>query len=176
MGRSEFVEGSDEGDSAGVLNGLLQALNRALEIRIRKEQGLMLHPPHRLKGGRVASEPGDYVPVDVGELVAEEFIIDLLRIEDLSQSLCHEIDLFHQLNPLRGSQMKQFCRVAFEQDDGPSWEELIVVQIGLGKAQIGDEMVCLRPTPLTGLAGRVVHGWLALRHSSSVTTPFLINN
>lgn len=66
----------------------------------------MLHPPHRLKGGRVASESWDYMPVDVGKLVAEEFIIHLLRIEDLSQSLCHEIDLFHQLNPLCGSQMK----------------------------------------------------------------------
>jgi|GWRWMinimDraft_5_1066013.scaffolds.fasta_scaffold251187_2 hypothetical protein len=41
-------------DSAGVLNGLLQALDSALEIEPRIEQGLMLHPPHWFEGGWVA--------------------------------------------------------------------------------------------------------------------------
>jgi hypothetical protein len=33
VGRVRFIEGAAIRDSAGVLNGLLQALNRALEIR-----------------------------------------------------------------------------------------------------------------------------------------------
>jgi hypothetical protein len=37
-------------------------------------------------------------------------------------------------------------------------------------------MVFLGPVVLAGVARRIRHGWLALRHSSSVTTPFLINN
>ena len=96
MGLSEFVEGRDEGDSAGDLNGLPQALNRALEIRTRKEQGLMLYPPHWLKRGRVASESGDYVPVDVGELVAEKFVIDLLGLIDLGEDFGDATDFLHQ--------------------------------------------------------------------------------
>jgi len=72
--------------------------------------------------------------------------------------------------------MKQLRRVAFEGDDGPAGEELILVQIGLGEAEIGNEMVYFRPAALAGLARGIRHGWLALRHSSSVTTPFLINN
>jgi hypothetical protein len=37
-------------------------------------------------------------------------------------------------------------------------------------------MVGTRPGTRAGLTGRVCHGWFAFRHSSSVTTPFLINN
>jgi hypothetical protein len=37
-------------------------------------------------------------------------------------------------------------------------------------------MVFFRPAALADFASRIRHGWLALRHSSSVTTPFLINN
>jgi len=116
------------------------------------------------------------MPVDVGKLVAEEFVIDLLGLVDLGQGLGDQAHFLHQLNPFRGSQMKQFDCMAFENDDGPAGKELILVQIDLGEAEVGDEMVFLRPDALAGLAGGVAHGWLALRHSSSVTTPFLINN
>jgi hypothetical protein len=37
-------------------------------------------------------------------------------------------------------------------------------------------MVFFWPAALAGLARWIRHGWLAFRHSSSVTTPFLINN
>jgi hypothetical protein len=37
-------------------------------------------------------------------------------------------------------------------------------------------MVFFRPAALAGLARWIRHGWLALCHSSSVTTPFLISN
>jgi hypothetical protein len=54
--------------------------------------------------------------------------------------------------------MKQLCRVAFEQDDGPAWEELIVVQVGLGEAEVGNEMVFFGPAALAGLASWIFHG------------------
>ena len=128
-------------DSAGVSNGLLQALNRVLEIWPRTEYGLMLHQPYRFKGGRVAGQPGNDMPVDMGELVAEKFVIDLLGFIDLSKSFGDEIYFLHQLNPFRGSQMKQLCRVAFEHDDDPTGKELIVVKIGFRQSEVGDEMV-----------------------------------
>ena len=54
--------------------------------------------------------------------------------------------------------MKQLCRVAFEDDDGPAGEELILVQIGLGEAEVGNEMVFFRPAALAGLARGIRHG------------------
>ena len=136
----------------------------------------MLHQPHWFEGGRIAGQSWNDMPVDVGELVAEEFVIDFLGRIDLGQGLGNAIDFFHQLNPFRGSQMKQFRRVAFEDDDGPAWEELILAQICPGEAEVSDEMVFFRPAALAGATRMLRHGLLALRHSSSVTTPFLINN
>ena len=136
----------------------------------------MLHPPHWFERGLVAGQSGNDMPVDMGELVTEEFVIDLFGFIDLGDNLGDQVHFFHQLNPFCGSEMKHLCRVAFEDDDGPAGEELIVVQIGLGEAEISDEMVFLRPAALAGATGTIRHGWLALRHSSSVTTPFLINN
>lgn len=92
------------------------------------------------------------MPVDVGKLVAEEFVIDLLGLIDLGQGLGDQAHFLHQLNPFRGSQMKQLCRVAFEDDDGPAGKELIVVQIDFGETEVGDEMVFLRPATLAGVA------------------------
>lgn len=136
----------------------------------------MLYPPHWFEGGRVAGQSGNDMPVDMGKLVAEEFVIDLLGHIDLGKGFGDQVHFLHQLNPFRGSQMKQLCGVAFEDDDGPAGEELILMQVGLGEAEISDEMVFFRPAALAGFAPWIRHGWLALRHSSSVTTPFLINN
>jgi hypothetical protein len=70
-------------DSAGMLKGLLQALDSALEIEPRIEQGLMLHPPHWFEGAWVAGQTRNHMPVDVWELVAKEFVVDLLGLIDL---------------------------------------------------------------------------------------------
>jgi len=118
----------------------------------------MLHPPYWFEGGRVAGQSGNDMPVDVGELVAEEFVVHLPGLEDLRDNLGDQVHFLHQLNPFRGSQMKQLCRVAFEDDDGPTGKELIVVEIGLGEAQIRDEMVFSRPAALAGLASWIFHG------------------
>ena len=45
----------------------------------------MLHPPYWFVGGRVIGESGNEMPVDVGELVAEEFVVDLPGLIDLGK-------------------------------------------------------------------------------------------
>ena len=114
--------------------------------------------PYWLKGGWVVGQSGDHMPVDVGELVAEEFVVDLPGPIDLSKSFGDEVYFFHQLNPFRGSQMKQLRRVAFEDDNGPAGKELIVVKIGFRQSEVGDEMVFFRPAVLAGLAVWIAHG------------------
>lgn len=91
----------------------------------------MLHSPHWLKGGRVVGQSWDDVPVDVRELVAEEFVVHFLGLEDLRDNLGDQVHFLHQLNPFRGRQVKQLCCMAFEYDDGPTGEELIVTEIGV---------------------------------------------
>jgi hypothetical protein len=98
------------------------------------------------------------MPVDVGELVAEEFVIDLLGLIDLGEDFGDTTDFLHKQNPFRGSQMKQLRRVAFEDNDGPAGEELIVMQIGPREAQISDEMIFSWPNALAGFACWIFHG------------------
>ena len=118
----------------------------------------MLHPPHRFEGGWVVGQSGNHMPVNVGELVAEEFVVDLPGLIGLGKSFGDEIYFFHQLNPFRGSQMKQLCRVALEDDNGPAGEELIVVKIGLRQPEVGDEMVLSWPVALAGATSIITHG------------------
>jgi hypothetical protein len=122
------------------------------------ESHVVRDAPHWFERCRVVRESWNDMPVDVGELVAEEFIVDLPGVENLRECFRKEIDLLHQLNPLRRSQMKQLCRVAFEQDDGPAWKELVVVQIGLGEAEVGNEMVFFGPAALASFASWIFHG------------------
>jgi len=118
----------------------------------------MLHPPHWFEGGRVGGQSGNDMPVDVGELIAEEFIIDLPDLIDLRDNLGDQVHFFHQLNPFRGSQMKHLGRVALEDNDGPAGEELILIEVGLGEAEVSDEMVFSRPAALAGRARWIRHG------------------
>jgi hypothetical protein len=105
------------------------------------------------------------MPVYVRELVTEKFVIDLLGLIDLGENFGNATDFLHQQDPLRGSQLKQLCRVTFEDDDGPAGEKLIVMQIDPRKAQIRDEMVFSRPAALAGFTGGIHRNRLALRHS-----------
>ena len=103
--------------------------------------------------------------MDMGELVAEEFIIDFLGLIDLAENFGDTADFLHQQNPLRGGQMKQLCRMAFEDEDGPAGEELIVMQIDLGEVEVGDEMGFGGPAALASLTGRIHHSLSTLCHS-----------
>ena len=105
------------------------------------------------------------MPVDVGELVAEEFVIDLLGPIDLGESLGDTADVLHQQNPFRGGQMKQLCRMAFEDDNDPTGEELIVMQIDFGEFEVGDEMGFWGPAALASFTGRIHHSQSTLCRS-----------
>ena len=101
----------------------------------------MRHSPHWLEGGWIAGKSGNDMPVDVRKLVAEEFVVDFSGSIDLGKGFGNEVHFLHQLNPFRGGQMKQFCRMAFEDNDGPAGKELIVMKIGARQFEVGDEMV-----------------------------------
>ena len=118
----------------------------------------MVHPPDRFQGIRVGRQAGDEMPVDMRQLIAQQFVIDFPGAKDLCERFGHERDLFHQLNALGRRQVKQFGGVAPEDDDRPAGKELVFVQVGLGQPQVGDEVVGARPGALTGFAGRLGHG------------------
>jgi hypothetical protein len=58
-------------------------LNACLKFYCNWLDRFMLHSPHWLEGSRVASQSGNHMPVYMGELVAKEFIVDLLGLVDL---------------------------------------------------------------------------------------------
>ena len=118
----------------------------------------MLYSPHWFEGGRVVGQSGNHMPVDMWELVAEEFVVDLPGLVDSGKSFGDEVHFLHQLNPFRGSQMKQLCRVAFEHNDDPAGKELVVVKIGVRQSEVGDEMVFSRPVALAGATSIITHG------------------
>ena len=90
----------------------------------------MLHSPHWLKGSWVVGQSGNHMPVDVGKLVAKEFIVDLPSLIDVCQGLGDDVHFLYQLNTFCGNKKKQLCRVAFEDDDGRTWSKLYVVEGG----------------------------------------------
>ncbi len=118
----------------------------------------MLHLPYWFERSRIAGEARDDVPVDMGELVAQEFVIDLLSLINLCNSLGDQIYLFHELKPLRRRQVKEFRGVAVEDDYRPAGKELIVMEKGFRQSEIRNEMIVSRPNGLAGLACRVAHG------------------
>ena len=63
----------------------------------------MLHPPHWFERGPLAGQSGNDMPVDMGELVTKEFVIDLFGLIDLGDIFGDQVDFFHQLNPFCGS-------------------------------------------------------------------------
>ncbi len=136
----------------------------------------MRHQPDWFERRGVRGEAGDNVPVDVRQLVAEEFVVDLLGSIDLRERLGDPVYVFHQLYPFHRRQVKELRCVTLENEDGPAGEKLIVVQIGFRESEIRDDMIGSGPGLCAGLAGMIGHGRLALRHSSSVNSPFLINN
>jgi len=136
----------------------------------------MWHPPDWFERSGIVRQARDEVPMDVRQLVAEEFVVDLLGPIGLRERLGDQGHFFHQLHPFCRRQMEEFCRVALKDDNGPAGEELVFMEIGFRETEIHDDMIGSGPGFCAGLAGRIGHGRLALRHSSSVNTPFLINS
>lgn len=68
---------------SGLVKGVLNMANSSLTLGLRMPDRLMQDPPNRIERRRISGQAWDDVPVDVRELVAEEFIVDLLGIIDL---------------------------------------------------------------------------------------------
>ena len=72
--------------------------------------------PNGLEWGRIAGEARDEMPVHMRNLIAEQAVIHLFRVKGFEEDLREPADLFHELNALGRSQMKEFGGVAFEDD------------------------------------------------------------
>jgi hypothetical protein len=107
----------------------------------------MLYSPYWLQWSRVGGQSGDDVPVDVGNLVTEEFIVDLRGLVSLRDNPGNEVDFFDQLHSLWRCQVKEFRRVALENNHRPAGEKLIVVKKDLRESQVNDEVIGSRPGP-----------------------------
>ena len=114
--------------------------------------------------------------MDMGELIAEQFVIDFDRLPFSNEEAGHSGDFFDQAAAVGAREVKEFSRVAFQHQYRPAGEELIIMQIGSREAAISDEMVRIGPGAHTGFARRAGHGWLRVRPSSGVIKPFLINS
>lgn len=162
--------------SAHGCNGFPNVLDFTLEFGVGAKDRLMRYPPDWFERGGIVCQAWDEMPMYMRQLIAEEFVVDLLGPIDLRKGLGDLVHFFHQLHPFLRRQVEELCRVALKDEDGPAGEELILMEVGLRTPEICDEMVGSRPGPCAGLARRIGHGRLALRHSSSVNRPFLINN
>lgn len=60
-----------------------QPIDCVLQHRSGEKDGGMWYAPHRFQGGRIIQQPWNHMPVDVRELISQEFIVNLLRMVDL---------------------------------------------------------------------------------------------
>jgi hypothetical protein len=118
----------------------------------------MLHSPYWFERRRVTGEARDNVPVNVGELVAQEFVVDLPGFIDLRDNFGDQIHFLHQLNPLCRSKLKELCGMTVKDYHCPAGEKLIVVEKGFRQSEIRNEMIVSWPGGLADLAGWVAHG------------------
>jgi hypothetical protein len=66
----------------------------------------MLYSPDWFQGGWIICPAWDYMPVNMREPIAKEFIIDLLGLVDFRQNFGDEGDLFDQLNTFGRCQLE----------------------------------------------------------------------
>jgi hypothetical protein len=112
----------------GVVYGLPKAPDGRLQLGIRTGLGLVPHPPHWLMRGWVACETRDDVPMKVGDLVAQELVVDLPGFIGQRDGFGDEAHFLDQLVSLRWSQVKQFRRMMLKDDHRPAGEKLVVVE------------------------------------------------
>lgn len=117
------------------------------------------------------------MPMDMRKLIPEEFVVHLLRVMNVGRDRGHSVDLLDQLKAFSRCELEQLSGMALEDHDGPPGEELVIVEVDLGRSEVCNKMILSRPSSLAGFTRGVRHGWwFALRHSSSVNTPFLIRS
>ncbi len=118
----------------------------------------MPYLPYRLQRGWIGGETWNDVPVNVGELVAEEFVVDLSCVVGLRDGPGDQVHFLHQLNPFCRRQVKEFRRVTLKDHHRPARKKLIVVEIDFRQPEIDNEVVGARPGPCAGMTPGIGHG------------------
>lgn len=93
-------------DSPGHTKGVCEAVDGVMERWPRQKQGAMRYPPYWFQRGRIVRETGNDMPMDMRQLVSEEFVVHLLRLMDGGRDLGHSGDLFDQLNTFGGRKLE----------------------------------------------------------------------
>ena len=102
------------------------------------------------------------MPVDVRQLVAEKFVVDFDGVKCLVQGSADVGHILDDLTTLSLAEMKEFRRMAVEHQHRPSWEKLILEEIGRRETKIGNPMRARRPLALTGTALVLIIGHRAV--------------
>ena len=125
----------------------------------REQRGrLVLHAPHRPARLGIAGEARDQVPVDVGDLIAEQLVVHLHRLIDLCEGVRHATDVLDHPGALRRRQVVELGGVAPQDHEHPPGKELIRVQVCPARVEVGDEEIALARDALAELAGGRAHG------------------
>ena len=72
----------------------------------RQKKGTVRYPPDRFQRGRIARETRNDMPMDMRKLVPEEFVVHLLSVVDVGQSLGYPIDFLDQLESFGGCKLE----------------------------------------------------------------------
>src|SRR5262249_23528355 len=96
------------------------------------------------------------MPVDVRDLIAEQFVIHLVGVEHAGQGLRDVRDLLNEGRPLARRQGEQFGGVALQHEYRPARKKLVVVEVRNGFAEVGDPLLGAGPLPR---ARRTVRWW-----------------
>lgn len=141
-----------------------------------KSNRFVCNTPHRFERRGIPRKARNQMPMDMRELVTEQFIIDLHRLPLLREQGRDPGHFIYEPTAFVAREVEEFRGVAFQDEHGPAWEELIVMQVGPGESAIGDELFPAGPGADTGLADWGAHGWLRDWASCGVIRPFLIRS
>ena len=97
------------------------------------------------------------MPMEVGKLIAENFIVDLDRVKRLHKDVRHRTHFFNHSAAVVCRQVKEFRDMAFEDQHRPSGEELVFEQVRDRCAAVRNHVVGRRPLACACLA-RGLHG------------------
>lgn len=99
----------------------------------------------------------DEMPVDMGKLVAQQLVVDLVGSVLLRKHLAHRRDLFDEAAPFLLGQEKQFGRMTLEHEHRPALEKLVFMEVSDGQPAVRDTQMRGRPGAQAGGAVRLVH-------------------
>src|SRR5439155_59237 len=113
----------------------------------------MHDPPHGLLRRRIAGQPGDHMPVEMGHLVAKQLAVDLHSIEHDGQRSRDFRDFLYELAAFFPCEVEQLGRMTLEYQHGPSRKELVVMKIRDSELKLCNFVVLRRPLPCADFTG-----------------------